>query len=197
MWNQFGGRMSWDESAIVGDDPNFGGTGNKSTGDLFHAAPNIDHTQPFVRRDICDWLNWLRDTAGFDGWRLDFVRGFTGEAVGEYMECSQPSFAVGEYWCAAFAWGRRLAGGCTAPPHLRPILRNAPLPVTQNQARRLPKSTTTLSTPPHTPATSQPLTAAQGHARVRLARRARARPGPAPAAHHKLDQRRGGARDRV
>lgn len=98
VWNQFGGRLAWDESAIVSDDPNFGGRGNKSTGDFFHAAPNVDHTQPFVRRDICEWMNWLRDTIGFDGWRLDFVRGFTGEAVGLYMDATAPDFAVGEYW---------------------------------------------------------------------------------------------------
>lgn len=43
-------------------------------GDIFHAAPNIDHSQDFVRKDIKEWLNWLRSDIGFDGWRLDFVR---------------------------------------------------------------------------------------------------------------------------
>lgn len=43
-------------------------------GDIFHAAPNIDHSQEFVRKDIKVWLNWLRNDIGFDGWRLDFVR---------------------------------------------------------------------------------------------------------------------------
>lgn len=43
-------------------------------GDIFHAAPNIDHSQDFVRKDIKGWLNWLRNDIGFDGWRLDFVR---------------------------------------------------------------------------------------------------------------------------
>lgn len=105
VWNQFGGRLNWDETAIVGDDPNFKGRGKRSTGDLFHAAPNIDHTQEFVRRDISDWLCWLRETVGFDGWRLDFVRGFTGEAVGVYMSASTPEFAVGEYWdTLAYNW---------------------------------------------------------------------------------------------
>ena len=45
-----------------------------AVGDIFHAAPNIDHSQDFVRRDIKEWLNWLRNDIGFDGWRLDFVR---------------------------------------------------------------------------------------------------------------------------
>ncbi|KAJ0963484.1 hypothetical protein J5N97_028606 [Dioscorea zingiberensis] len=98
VWNIFGGKLAWGPEAIVCDDPNFQGCGNPSTGDIFHAAPNIDHSQEFVRRDIKEWLNWLRNDIGFDGWRLDFVRGFAGEYVKEYIEASNPAFAIGEYW---------------------------------------------------------------------------------------------------
>ena len=45
VWNQFGGRMSWDERAIVGDHSEYRGSGNLSSGELFGAAPNIDHSQ--------------------------------------------------------------------------------------------------------------------------------------------------------
>ncbi|XP_008807825.2 uncharacterized protein LOC103720069 isoform X1 [Phoenix dactylifera] len=98
VWNIFDGKLAWGPEAIVCDDPNFQGRGNPSTGDIFHAAPNIDHSQEFVRRDIKDWLNWLRSDIGFDGWRLDFVRGFSGGYVKEYIESSNPAFAIGEYW---------------------------------------------------------------------------------------------------
>ncbi|KAL2523037.1 uncharacterized protein Fot_26965 [Forsythia ovata] len=98
VWNIFGGRLAWGPEAIVCDDPNFQGSGNPSSGDIFHAAPNIDHSQDFVRRDIKEWLNWLRNDIGFDGWRLDFVRGFSGGYVKEYVEASNPAFAIGEYW---------------------------------------------------------------------------------------------------
>ncbi|XP_062115024.1 alpha-amylase 3, chloroplastic-like [Humulus lupulus] len=74
VWNIFGGKLSWGPEAIVCDDPNFQGRGNPSSGDIFHAAPNIDHSQEFVRKDIKEWLNWLRNYIGYDGWRLDFVR---------------------------------------------------------------------------------------------------------------------------
>ena len=84
VWNRFGGKLNWDARAIVRDDPHFAGEGGASSGDLFGAAPNIDHSQPFVRRDIVEWLTWLRFHVGYDGWRLDFVRGFSGEAVKEY-----------------------------------------------------------------------------------------------------------------
>lgn len=98
VWNIYGGKLAWGPEAIVCDDPNFQGKGNPSSGDVFHAAPNIDHSQDFVRRDIKDWLNWLRNDIGFDGWRLDFVRGFSGTYVKEYIESSNPAFAIGEYW---------------------------------------------------------------------------------------------------
>jgi alpha-amylase len=36
----------------AGDDPNFRGRGNRSSGDFFTAAPNIDHSQEFVKLDL-------------------------------------------------------------------------------------------------------------------------------------------------
>ncbi|KAG6508698.1 hypothetical protein ZIOFF_034078 [Zingiber officinale] len=98
VWNIFGGRLNWDDRAVVADDPHFQGRGNKSSGDSFHAAPNIDHSQDFVRNDLKEWLCWLRKEVGYDGWRLDFVRGFWGGYVKDYIEASEPYFAVGEYW---------------------------------------------------------------------------------------------------
>lgn len=76
-WNVFGGKLAWDARAIVKDDPHFRGQGGPSAGDSFGAAPNIDHNQPFVRKDIAEWMLWLRNHVGYDGWRLDFVRGFS------------------------------------------------------------------------------------------------------------------------
>ncbi|MED6216523.1 hypothetical protein PIB30_008508 [Stylosanthes scabra] len=98
VWNIYDGKLAWGPEAIVCDDPNFEGRGNPSSGDIFHAAPNIDHSQDFVRRDIKGWLKWLRNDIGFDGWRLDFVRGFSGTYVKEYIEASNPVFSIGEYW---------------------------------------------------------------------------------------------------
>ncbi|XP_077245278.1 alpha-amylase-like 3 [Tasmannia lanceolata] len=98
VWNIFGGRLNWDDRAVVADDPHFQGRGNKSSGDNFHAAPNIDHSQDFVRNDLKKWLCWLREEIGYDGWRLDFVRGFWGGYVKDYLDATKPFFAVGEYW---------------------------------------------------------------------------------------------------
>ncbi|KAJ0985545.1 hypothetical protein J5N97_003901 [Dioscorea zingiberensis] len=106
IWNIFGGRLNWDDRAVVVDDPHFQGRGNKSTGDNFHAAPNIDHSQEFVRKDLKEWLCWLRKEVGYDGWRLDFARGFWGGYVKDYLEATEPYFAVGEYWDSlSYAYG--------------------------------------------------------------------------------------------
>ncbi len=61
--------MAWDAEAIVVNDRKFKGRGNRATGDEFAAAPNIDHMQDYVRKDLTDWMEWLRDDIGFDGWR--------------------------------------------------------------------------------------------------------------------------------
>lgn len=60
IWNIYGGKLNWDDRAVVADDPHFQGRGNKSSGDNFHAAPNIDHSQEFVRNDLKEWLCWMR-----------------------------------------------------------------------------------------------------------------------------------------
>lgn len=69
IWNRFGGRLDWDSRAVVGDDRNFGGRGGPSSGELFPAAPNVDHSQNFVKSDITEWMQWLREYVGYDGWR--------------------------------------------------------------------------------------------------------------------------------
>ena len=45
----------------------------KNTED-YAAAPNIDHTQERVRRDLIEWMRYLRQSIGFDGWRFDYVK---------------------------------------------------------------------------------------------------------------------------
>lgn len=73
-WNKFGGRLAWDKSIICSNNPEFGGTGNMKSQEDYIAAPNIDHSQEKVRKDIIEWLLWLRNSIGFAGWRFDFVK---------------------------------------------------------------------------------------------------------------------------
>lgn len=97
-WNLFGGKLAWDEKAICSDDPNFRGKGNRKSGDVYGAAPNVDHSQEFVKRDVTEWLRWLVEEVGYDGFRFDYVRGYSGKHTRAYMEQVVPHFCVGEYW---------------------------------------------------------------------------------------------------
>eukprot|EP00239_Pterosperma_sp_CCMP1384_P006863 CAMPEP_0197854428 /NCGR_PEP_ID=MMETSP1438-20131217/24657_1 /TAXON_ID=1461541 /ORGANISM="Pterosperma sp., Strain CCMP1384" /LENGTH=767 /DNA_ID=CAMNT_0043469163 /DNA_START=187 /DNA_END=2490 /DNA_ORIENTATION=+ len=99
-WNQFGGRLAWNESVITCNNPQWGGSGARSTGDEYEAAPNIDHTQEMVRKNLQSWMQWLRQHIGYDGWRFDFVKGYSGHFTREYIDATVPTLAFGEYWDA-------------------------------------------------------------------------------------------------
>ena len=99
-WNKFGGRLAWDASYISNGSREFGGTGGNPTGEDYEAAPNIDHTQERVRNDLSKWLKFLRNSIGFDGWRFDYVKGYSGEFTREYIDNSVPQLAFGEFWDA-------------------------------------------------------------------------------------------------
>ena len=69
-------------------------------------------------QDIKHWLSWLRADVGFDGWRFDFVKGYPGRHVREYVEASEPVLAVGEFWddCAYTDSVLHQDQVCLAPP---------------------------------------------------------------------------------
>lgn len=90
--------MDWGEWAICSNNPEFSGQGRSKQGDDFTASPNIDHTNERVRTDLKEWLGWLRNDIGFEGLRFDFVKGYAGNWVGDYVRSSEPDFAVGEFW---------------------------------------------------------------------------------------------------
>jgi alpha-amylase len=72
--------------------------GLKSPGESggFGAGRDLDHTNTAVRQGIKDWMNWLKGTIGFDGWRYDFVHGYHPKYIKEYNAATNPSFSVGE-----------------------------------------------------------------------------------------------------
>ncbi|MEO0471371.1 MAG: RICIN domain-containing protein [Bacteroidota bacterium] len=72
--------------------------GNFDTGDNYHAARDLDHTNGTVQTEVINWLNWLKGTIGFDGWRYDYVRGFNGYYNKVYNDATNPYFSVGELW---------------------------------------------------------------------------------------------------
>ncbi|CAM6101442.1 unnamed protein product [Calypogeia fissa] len=90
-------KLDWGPWAITGND-SYGGTGAADTGEDFGAAPDIDHTNERVQKELAEWLKWLKRDIGFDGWRFDFAKGYSGKFVGLYIEKTEPEFSVGEVW---------------------------------------------------------------------------------------------------
>lgn len=85
-------------SAVTKDDEWGQGTGNYDTGDSYNAGRDLDHTNGSVRTEITNWLNWLKNDVGFDGWRYDYVKGYSPSYTGLYNDNTNPYFSVGELW---------------------------------------------------------------------------------------------------
>ena len=68
---------------------------------IFGGFPDLSHSVPYVQ----NWLwkrsdgvgKYYKNTMGFDGFRFDYVKGFGGWVVREWMN-NVGGFAVGEYW---------------------------------------------------------------------------------------------------
>jgi hypothetical protein len=49
--------------------------------------------QERIQNDIIEWLRFLKNSIGFDGWRYDFVRGYGGQFVKIYTDATVSSTA--------------------------------------------------------------------------------------------------------
>lgn len=89
---------TWGSWSVTRGDEWSGATGNYDTGDGYGAARDLDHTNVTVQNDLKGWMNWLKSSIGYDGWRYDYVKGFNGSYVGSYNTGTVPYFSVGELW---------------------------------------------------------------------------------------------------
>lgn len=72
--------------------------GKADTGDLFDGCRDLDHTNPTVQEHIKAYTTFLLKELGYEGFRYDMVKGYSGEYTKIYNEASKPKFSVGEFW---------------------------------------------------------------------------------------------------
>lgn len=71
------------------------------SGDLwggYAAARDLDHSSDYVRNAIKEYMKYLKNEFGYDGWRYDMTKGYDPQYAKEYTEAAGGYFAVGEYW---------------------------------------------------------------------------------------------------
>jgi alpha-amylase len=73
-------------------------TGAPDTGDNFDGGRDLDHTSAYVQNAVKAYLKWMKNEIGFDGWRYDMVKGFSGSYIKDYSEAADIYMAVGEYF---------------------------------------------------------------------------------------------------
>ena len=96
-----GNHVRWGEWAITCDDPSYHGKGGPDSGENYHAAPDLDHSNPALRESLKRWMRWLKTEIGFGGFRFDFVRGYAPSYLEEYVRASfdpAADLVVGENW---------------------------------------------------------------------------------------------------
>lgn len=72
--------------------------GNADTGEDFDGARDLDHTNTTVQNHVKNYCKFLIDDMGYVGFRLDMVKGYSGQYTKIYNQYSKPTFSVGEYW---------------------------------------------------------------------------------------------------
>ena len=100
--NQGTERIAWDLQDVCSDDESAGAGGNPQggwdCGGKGEWARDIQHHNPNTRAKVVKYLDYLRNSLGYLGFRYDYAMGFEGIHYAEYNSILRPPFSVGEYW---------------------------------------------------------------------------------------------------
>lgn len=70
--------------------------GAPDTGEDFGSSRDLDHTNATVQDNVKNYCKFLIDDLGYVGFRLDMVKGYSGQYTKIYNQYSKPQFCVGE-----------------------------------------------------------------------------------------------------
>ena len=94
--------LSWTLADICRTDEctgaGYAATGAADEGEDFDGSRDLDHTSANVQKNVKTYQQYLMKELGYDGFRYDMCKGFSGYYVGLYNKASEPTFSVGEYW---------------------------------------------------------------------------------------------------
>ncbi len=94
--------MTWSLADICRSDEcvaaGYAATGANDEGEDFDGSRDLDHTSANVQKNVKTYQKYLIDELGYDGFRYDMCKGYSGYYVGLYNQACQPTFSVGEYW---------------------------------------------------------------------------------------------------
>ena len=82
-----------DECAKNGYKP----TGAADTGEGWEGARDLDHTSANVQENVKAYLKFLKNDIGYEGFRYDFVKGYSPKYNGMYNVEAKIDYSVGEY----------------------------------------------------------------------------------------------------
>ena len=103
-YGSFAPDMSWicstDEAFTEGHCTDAAGAPDDGYGPEanYEAGRDWDHTSSQVRAMFKAYLQWLRHTIGYDGFRYDYCKGFHNSHINEYNTAAEAYFSVMEYW---------------------------------------------------------------------------------------------------
>ncbi|KAL8426409.1 hypothetical protein Efla_006761 [Eimeria flavescens] len=89
----------WGPWAVVSNNlQGYRGEGGEDTGVSVDCAPDIDHTNPQVQRDVKAWVEWLVKDIGYQAIRIDMAGGYAPRYQQAFVDHVGRPFTVGEYW---------------------------------------------------------------------------------------------------
>lgn len=71
---------------------------NTDTGEDWSGCRDLDHKSENVRKNIINYIQYLKNDLGYAGYRYDMVKGYSASYTGEYNKAANAVFSVGEYW---------------------------------------------------------------------------------------------------